>query len=203
LFSHYNGALRERLITNLLYNYRTNPQDLAFLIKDALSFVRKEDFKVILEKLQSSRIKGATAYNFSLPDSEGKMHTLSEYRGKAVFIDFWFTGCGNCVRIAPYLTEIEQHFKGKPVVFVSVNVDQDKQQWLRSIKSGKYSSKYVTNLYTNGLGLEHPICRYYNIDGYPTLILINKQGYLLNNPIDPRKDNGRNLISLINQEINN
>ena len=44
-----------------------------------------------------AKISGKYAYNFNLPDTLSKRVQLSEFKGKVVFIDFWYTGCTNCV----------------------------------------------------------------------------------------------------------
>jgi len=37
---------------------------------------------------------GENAPDWQLSDAEGKVHSLSEYRGKVVVMDFWATWCG-------------------------------------------------------------------------------------------------------------
>ncbi|MDP9077777.1 MAG: TlpA family protein disulfide reductase [Bacteroidota bacterium] len=199
--SNFTGGFRERLIVNILYRHRKENADLQPLIALALEIVHNPDFIAVLSEIKQTHVKGAAAFNFDLPDMSGKRHQLGDYKGKAVFIDFWFTGCGNCMRVAPFLKEIEEKFQGKEVVFLSVNMDKNKKQWVNSEKTHKYTSPYVVNLFTEGQELNHPICKYYAVDGGPTLILIDKNGRLLNNPVDPRIDGGKNLIELINREL--
>jgi thiol-disulfide isomerase/thioredoxin len=202
IVSNYDGILRERLIVNLLYKYRGIKEDISLCVNDAFNYVHDKDFLNILQKLKSNRIKGAQAYNFTLPDVNGLKHSLSEYIGKVVFIDFWFTGCGNCLRVAPYLAKIEKEFSNKPVVFLSINLDNQKSQWINSVRSTKYSSKYSINLFTEGKAFRHPVSEFYEVDGGPTLIMIDKSGRLMNNPVDPRIDDGRAIIISINKELN-
>lgn len=201
LVRRYKGVLKERVVTNLLYQYKDKQQDISYYIRETLMNAGNKDFKTILQKLASNRIRGAIAYNFSLEDIRGKVVTLSSCKGKVVVLDFWYTGCGNCIKLAPYLARVEQYFKGYPVVFCSICIDTDKNKWIESVNSGRYTSPQINNLYTDGKGLTHPVCTYYNIDAYPTLIIIDKQGRLLNNPVDPRMDDGKNLISIIKEEI--
>ena len=44
--------------------------------------------------------KGLPAPNFSLPDLDGKMVSLSDYRGKVVLLNIWATWCPPCGRDA-------------------------------------------------------------------------------------------------------
>jgi thiol-disulfide isomerase/thioredoxin len=134
-------------------------------------------------------------------DEKGKVHRLSDYRGKTVLLDFWYTGCGNCIKVQPYLRKIEAKMRKRPVVFLSVNVDKSRVQWLKSVASGEYTTSDVVNLYTSGQQLKHPICRFFAIDSYPTLILIDPKGRLIRNPEDPRKDEGKDLEQLISNNF--
>jgi thiol-disulfide isomerase/thioredoxin len=118
-------------------------------------------------------------------------------------MDFWFTGCGPCRQTAPYLKKLEKLFEGKPVTFISVSIDKDKEQWLKSVKSEQYASADIINLYTNGEGAEHKIIQHYDINSFPTLILIDKQGRLCPNPVNPRIDDNKDLISKINNALKN
>jgi thiol-disulfide isomerase/thioredoxin len=197
----YSGLLRERLITNILFDKRTEALDMTTYLSEALQSTTDSDFKNILGQLITQRVPGAYAYNFELVDEKGKVHRLSDYRGKTVLLDFWYTGCGNCIKVQPYLRKIEAKMRKRPVVFLSVNVDKSRVQWLKSVASGEYTTSDVVNLYTSGQQLKHPICRFFAIDSYPTLILIDPKGRLIRNPEDPRKDEGKDLEQLISNNF--
>ena len=140
------------------------------------------------------------AYAFALPDANGKVIRLADLKGKVVFIDFWYTGCGACSKF--YLTvlhEVEKTFAGREdIVFLTISIDSTKEQWLKSLKEGRYTSTdapNVINLYTDGQAAEHEIIKWYKIRGYPQQILIGKDGKIiratsLQLPVDP-------LISII------
>ena len=202
---NYHGGLREKLVTYLLleykiiYSYRW-VEDVSSCIDDAISYVKNEDFKDYLEKLLLIK-EGTNSYNFNLPDAEGKIIKMTNLKGKVLLLDFWFTGCANCILIQPWLKKIEERFKNDSICFVSISTDKDKNRWLKSIKEGKYTTPGSINLFTEGKGENHPIIKHYCIMGYPTLILINKDGKLSATPIDPRIDDGKQLISLIERAL--
>ena len=127
----------------------------------------------------SGEATGQQAYDFSLPDSSGKIVSLSDFRGKVVFIDFWFTGCGACEAFyQKQLSKVERVFSGRgDVTFISISIDRSREMWLRSVRGDLYSSdKYSINLYTNGLSDRHPVIERYHIFGYPQTFLIDRQG---------------------------
>jgi thiol-disulfide isomerase/thioredoxin len=113
-----------------------------------------------------------------LIDVHSKHVKLSDYKGKVVVLDFWFTGCTNCMKFFQgELSAAERHFeRDSNVVFVSICIDKDKNTWLRSLEKGKYASKISTNLYTNGLGDQHPIIKAFNVVSYPQPIVLDRMG---------------------------
>lgn len=80
---------------------------------------------------------GGQAADFTYPDVDGKMVSLSDFKGKVVLVDVWATWCGPCRQQIPYLKKLEEEMHGTDVVFVGVSVDEskDKQKWLDFIKT--------------------------------------------------------------------
>ena len=58
----------------------------------------------------------------ALPDSNGKMHRLAEYRGRPLVLNFWATWCEPCRREIPLLTALHRQY-GSDVQIVGVAVD--------------------------------------------------------------------------------
>ena len=61
----------------------------------------------------------------ALPDSNGKMHHLAEYRGRPLVLNFWATWCEPCRREIPLLIALHQQY-GQDVQIVGVAVDFQK-----------------------------------------------------------------------------
>ena len=135
------------------------------------------------EEAQKKFAVGTPFFDFSLPDSTGKIHSLSDFKGKVVVFDFWYNGCAGCKLMVPVLEGIEKELKDKNIVFISVGIDK-KQLWLDGI--GKYSSSRSLQLYTAEKTDKHPMIKYLNIYGYPRLIIVDKNGNIGVAPPDPR-----------------
>lgn len=122
--------------------------------------------------------KGSSAFVFSLPDSSNTYHKLDDYRGKVVFIDFWYTGCGACISYYKNtLKEIEAQYAGNEhIVFFTVSIDRQAALWKKSLQTGNFTGEHAINLITEQKGTEHPIINYYKIQGYPAPLLIDKRG---------------------------
>ncbi len=57
-----------------------------------------------------------SAQAFSLVDSKGKTHTLEQYKGKWVLVNFWATWCPPCLEEIPDLVALHDNKKNKLVV---------------------------------------------------------------------------------------
>lgn len=50
---------------------------------------------------------------FSLPDASGKMHTISEWQGKTLVINFWATWCQPCLKEIPEFIQLQTKYEKK------------------------------------------------------------------------------------------
>ncbi len=183
LASQYSGRVRDR--ATVMHITSTFLEIPPALYAKAASVVENRECKTLLNLL-GARAEGADAYNFELEDADGRLHRLSDMKGKWVYIDFWFTGCSACSYFFENaLEEAERHFADDPgIIFVSVSVDKGKTRWINSVKGGKYTSGNALNLYTNGEGWKHQLVLYYAMDSFPSAILIDPDGkiYRYNTP---------------------
>ncbi len=180
--NQYTGILREKLVTDYLVN-NSNIARIDSLLNDALNFVVNKTYHAVLSSLLKRQQIGTMAYNFELPDSSGNLVKLSDFKGKLVFVDFWFTGCGGCSYYFKHsVSKAELFFKNNPnVVFITVSIDSSRERWIKGLKSGDYTSSDAINLYTNGQGSQHPIVKQFYVSGYPYPVLIGKNGEIMNN----------------------
>jgi thiol-disulfide isomerase/thioredoxin len=49
---------------------------------------------------------------------------IADLRGKVVLVDFWTSGCINCIRTLPYVTRLHDAYKGKGLVVVGVHTPE-------------------------------------------------------------------------------
>jgi len=64
---------------------------------------------------------GQSAPDWQLTDAEGKVHSLSEYRGKVVVMDFWATWCGSCAEVMPRMQKLHEKFADQGVLVFGIN----------------------------------------------------------------------------------
>ena len=78
---------------------------------------------------QTTSTRGVTPLTLpeavALPDSNGTMHRLAEYRGRPLVLNFWATWCEPCRREIPLLQALHRD-RGETVQIVGVAVDFQK-----------------------------------------------------------------------------
>lgn len=113
---------------------------------------------------------GKLAPDFTLADLEGKEVSLSDFRGKYVLINFWYTGCKYCDIEMPDLDRLYK--ENEDLVVLAVNVMEEKEIVEKYIKQGGYSFPVV-------LDEKGYVAMTYLVSGFPTSYFVDKEGILL------------------------
>lgn len=192
-------AMAERKETKYAISYiQNNPSQISNLI--ALNTLDRNYFrdiylqveKDLLEKfptseyVQSFQSKNAKFYppdlgkkapSFTLPNETDQPVSLSSFKGKYVLLDFWATWCGPCIKEIPNLKRAAQYFQENNFEVVSVCIDKNtpvqKNTWKRILES---HSATWTQLYD---AEGETTVSAYKISQFPTLILINPDGVII------------------------
>lgn len=213
---YQDGILKDRITTAYLFA-KKNIIDDEFM--SAKRIISTKKYITVLDSIYSIYRRGAEVDdNISFTNSHGKEVKLSDFKGKVILIDIWFSGCTGCVSVANALPKIENVFENDSnMVFLSISIDKSKERWLKSItppaklKSegdininySHFTTENTIYLYTGGLGNNHEFIKKYNPKGtYPCLLLVDRNGRMFSSsPPRPERENGRELIEVIKQAL--
>jgi len=127
-------------------------------------------------------------------DIKGGKKSLSDFKGKYVYIDVWATWCGPCIQQIPYLQQMEKEYHNKNIAFVSISTDESRRNGGSWEAAEKKWRDFVKNRNMSGVqlwsGQDYSFQQAYQITGIPRFILIDTEGKIVDanapRPSDPR-----------------
>ena len=118
---------------------------------------------------------GKRAPDFSLPDPNGKMWSISSFKGKYVLVDFWASWCRPCRMENPNVVNAFNQYKGKNFTILGVSLDKTKEDWLQAIKEDQLAWTHISDLkFWSSKAVE-----VFQFDGIPYNILIDPSGIVI------------------------
>lgn len=140
--------------------------------------------------------EGMTALDFGMTDEKGKKWHLSDFRGKAVYIDVWATWCGPCCAEIPHMERLAAHYaKDKRIVLLSISVDEKREKWTKKLAEDKPKWKQFICLDA----FRSDLCKNYDINAIPRFLFFDKDGKVisLNAPLPSSSD----IIQYIDEHL--
>lgn len=123
------------------------------------------------EDIKTGTNIGDTAPNFTLNKVNGEELSLSDFRGKKVFLNFWATWCEPCRIEMPDIQRL--HEEQQNVQVLAVNMQEER---------GKVINFLFTNAYTFPalLDPQRETATDYLVRGIPTTYFIDENGVIIN-----------------------
>ncbi|MBU3160736.1 TlpA family protein disulfide reductase [Clostridium frigoris] len=112
------------------------------------------------------------APNFKLSDFNNKELSLSDLKGKKVFLNFWATWCRPCKEEMPEIQKLYEETKNSDLVIIAIEIGEPLSTVKSFIASNKYSFKVL-------LDLDQSVSAKYNIASIPTSYFIDVDGNII------------------------
>lgn len=110
---------------------------------------------------------GKEAPDFQLPNLEGQVISLSDFRGKPILLNFWAVRCPPCRFEMPFIQTAFEEWSDKGLIVLTVNIGEAPSTVKDFIQSENLSFPVLLDTNQN-VALE------YNIRAIPTTFLIDK-----------------------------
>jgi peroxiredoxin len=114
---------------------------------------------------------GARAPDYRVFSLRGDTVNLRDYRGSVTVLNLWQTTCGPCIKEMPTLEQLHKTLAPKGLNVIAVSTDLPKDSALIR-QFGERLHLTFPLLHDRSGGME----KLYEIEGYPTTFIIDKQG---------------------------
>lgn len=139
---------------------------------DTLKEILKEDYEKEIKKMEKEiqkRFKKIPEFELTLLD--GSIFKYKENKNKIIVFNFWYTGCGGCVKEIPKLNELAKRFKdNKDVIFIAVT-REDKKTIENFLK--KQNFDYLLAINDEDLHIK------LGVHVFPTHLIVDKKGRIV------------------------
>lgn len=139
-----------------------------------------------LERLSETR----AAPNFTIEDMQSVTHSLADYQGKVLVVNFWATWCPPCVKEMPSLQRAWEQLRGEDIAVLAVNMGEQKQ----AIED--FIQKYPVELPIL-LDKDLEVADAWLVSGLPTTYVVNPDGDIVFQVIGEREWDDPDLLEEI------
>ena len=160
------------------FSYRLSVSDLERntnmldpIIWESTYVVALKELIALLKKVEI----GATAPDFTMADTTGKLVTFSSFKGKVILLDFWASWCSYCRTENPTKVLAFHQFKDKGLTIVGVSLDKRKESWEKAIQNDHLAWNHLSSL----TKWDNIAVRTYGIRGIPANVLVNQEGKII------------------------
>lgn len=115
---------------------------------------------------------GAPAPFFSAPDVSGNSISLGQFKGKVVYLNFWASWCGSCIRKMDYLNAHAPELNSRGVEIVNISVDANPEKWREALQERHFQG---INLLASADGNMN-IAAKYGVEAVPQYFILDRKG---------------------------
>lgn len=139
---------------------------------------------------------GQPAIPFSIPNQNGEIVKMEDFRGKYVLLDFWASWCIPCLDEFPHMKDLYNKYTRDQFEIVAISIEEDSLRWRQALQ--RFDNPWP-QLY-GGNGFQQETFQAYRGGGIPFYILVGPEGKIIRyNDARPSFNLPKILDSLITQ----
>lgn len=144
--------------------------------KDEASDSTNTETESPADPADSPEAETVPAPDFTLEDQYGNVHTMADYKGKTIFLNFWATWCPPCRAEMPEIQEIYEEYgenQSDVIILGVASPNTGREGNLESITAFLEENNYTYPVVMDDGG---SLAYYYGISAYPTTFMIDSNG---------------------------
>ena len=126
----------------------------------------------------------------SLPDMSDQTHTLTDYRGRIVLVNFWASWCPPCVVELPGLQRLADGLGKSNFALLAVNVGENKHRARRALTMTAFEKTVLLDTHSEAYDR-------WGASVFPTSYLIDKTGRIRFEAVGPLDWEGGEAVTAI------
>lgn len=169
--------------SKILYDQLTTLSDdtIKYLFDLIPTMAKQNSYGKLLLYNIENLLSGATPPPFHVKTPQGKIISLSDFRGKYVLLDFWASWCIPCRKVNPSLVKIYKKFGKRNFSIIGISLDHEKEKWEKAIAADGLNWTHVSEL----KGMNGKISKDYDVGFIPNNYLLGPRGKVVARNIDP------------------
>jgi peroxiredoxin len=134
--------------------------------------------------------KEVDAVDFTVESIVGNSESLSDYRGKVIFLNFWATWCGPCRAEVGEIDALYETLKDEDFMIMALSIQEQKKKVSKFMKNNNID--FPVYLDSDGT-----VAAMYGVTGIPTTYIIAPNGKVVGRAIGPRQWGGQDSVELM------
>lgn len=155
---------------------------LVKLVDSSMSSSPQKAYADVLLKRLSVAETGKPFPALTLVDTLGQELSISDLKGKIVFIDVWSSWCGPCREQIPDLKKLYKKYNSMGLEVIGISMDDNKESWLKAIEKDKQPWKAYCELRN---WRYNKFAMRFSIFAIPANFLIDQNGILVGQNLSP------------------
>lgn len=152
----------------------TGLSSLALLVAITLSGCDRGPNQEFIDSLQIEGPTEIESFKFNLPSVDGSRVSDADFKDKVLLVDIWGTWCPPCREEIPHLVELQEKYGEQGFQIVGINYEGGDDEEAK-LAIAEFTNETPIN-YPLLLGTEAVQDQIPNFDGFPTKVLINREG---------------------------
>lgn len=142
------------------------------------NFLQTNPFKAYDDKVEGlyqkyARVSpGVQAPDFEGTDQGGNNISLAQFKGKTVYLNFWASWCGACLRKMDFFDEFETELTANNIVIVNISIDENPANWESALAAHPYKGYHLLA----SSGKMRNIAATYGVEAVPQYFIIGANG---------------------------
>jgi peroxiredoxin len=117
-------------------------------------------------------LPGSPAPPFEATDAAGHLVSLARLRGKVVYLNFWASWCGACLRKMEFFDDYQPELARRGVEVVNVSIDENPNNWQNALAERNFRGQQIIASAAKGRN----IANIYGVEAVPQYFIIGRDG---------------------------